>query len=80
MWVWIAVAAIALIVLVSVAVKLLGRLSGLRRAALRLQRRQEEALRLQAGAATLQQTVQDLQARAERTQDKVTAIKAGLGR
>jgi uncharacterized protein YlxW (UPF0749 family) len=79
MWVWIAVVAIALIVLVSVAVRLFGRLSGLERAARRLLHRQEDALRIQAGAETLQQTVQDLQRSAEVTQDKVARIQAARG-
>ena len=80
MWVWIAVVAIALIVLVVAAVRLLGRLSELRRAAGKLQRRQEEAMRLQAGAAVLEQTVLGLRQRAEQAQEQVEQIKAGLGK
>ena len=80
MWVWIAVVAVALFVLVFAAVRLLGRLSGLRRAAGKLRRRQEEAVRLQAGAAELEQTVLGLQQRAERAQEQVEKIRAGLGR
>jgi hypothetical protein len=80
MWVWIAVVAVALFVLVFAAVRLLGRLSGLRRAAGKLQRRQEEAMRLQAGAAKLEQTMLGLQQRAERAQEQVEKIQAGLGR
>jgi uncharacterized protein YlxW (UPF0749 family) len=79
MWVWIAVVVIALIVLIFAASRLLGRLPGLRRAAVRLQRRQEEALVLQAGAERLQETVQGLQERAERAQDKVAEIQAARG-
>jgi hypothetical protein len=80
MWVWIAVAAIALVVLVFAVSRPLGRLPELRRAAVRLQRRQEEALTLQAAGEELQQTVLSLQQRAERTQDSITQIKANLGR
>lgn len=80
MWVWIAVVVIALIVLVSVGSRLLGRLFELRRAATRLQRRQEEALKLQAGAETLQRTVLGVQQRAEHAQQAVEQIKAATGR
>jgi len=80
LWVWIAVVVIALIIMGSAVVALLGRLSGLRRAALRLQRRQEEAMKLQAGAAVLEQSVLGLQERAEIMQDRIETIQAGLGR
>lgn len=80
MWVWIAVGAIALIILVTAALRLLGRLPELRRAAMRLQHRQEDAMRLQAGAAKLEQTVLGLQERAEKAQEQVEQIKAGLGK
>lgn len=80
MWVWIAVTAIALFVLVLAAVRLLGRLSGLRRAAVRLQRRQEEAARLQAGAARLEQTLLGLHQRAEQVQDHLEQIQANRGK
>ncbi|MEU4557710.1 hypothetical protein AB0F72_04940 [Actinoplanes sp. NPDC023936] len=80
MWVWIAVGAIALIILVSAAARLLGRLPELRRAAVKLQRRQEEAMRLQAAGEELQRTVLLVQEKAERAQDSVTQIKANLGR
>ncbi|MDI6100122.1 hypothetical protein QLQ12_16080 [Actinoplanes sp. NEAU-A12] len=80
MWVWIAVVVIALIVLIFAASRLLGRLPGLRRAALKLQRRQEEALGLQAGAEQLQETMLGLQERAERAHDKVAQIQAARGR
>ncbi|MEU8243746.1 hypothetical protein AB0C07_36300 [Actinoplanes missouriensis] len=80
MWVWIAVGAIALIVLVFAATRLLGRLPDLRRAAVKLQRRQEEAMRLQVAGEELQRTVLVVQQKAERAQDAVTQIKANLGR
>ncbi|WP_045742994.1 MULTISPECIES: hypothetical protein [Actinoplanes] len=80
MWVWIAVGVIALFILVWCGLRLLGRLSELRRAAVKLQRRQEEAMVLQAGAEKLQRTVLQVQERAERMQEKVATIQAGLGR
>ena len=80
LWVWIAVVVIALIIMGSAVVSLLGRLSGLRRAAVRLQRRQEEALKLQEGAAVLERSVLGLQERAEIMQGRIETIQAGLGR
>ena len=63
MWIWIAVGALALIILGAAAGRLLGRLGGLRRAASRLQRRQAEAMRLQQEAAVLEQNLAALQER-----------------
>ncbi|WP_174262576.1 hypothetical protein [Actinoplanes sp. OR16] len=80
MWVWIAVGAIALIVLGTAAARLLGRLPELRRAVVKLQRRQQEAMALQAAAEELQQTVLATQQRAERANESITQIKANLGR
>ncbi|KUL27980.1 MULTISPECIES: hypothetical protein [Actinoplanes] len=80
MWVWIAVVVIAVLVLVLAGLRLLGRLSGLNRAARRLQLRQEEALRVQSGAEKLQQTVLGLQQRAEQAQDHLEQIKANRGK
>ena len=80
LWVWIAVVVVALIIVGSVALPLLGRLAGLRRAALRLQRRQEEAIRLQQRAAVLEQTVLGVQERAEIMQGRLETIQAGLGK
>ncbi|HWS32853.1 MAG TPA: hypothetical protein VN408_08925 [Actinoplanes sp.] len=80
MWVWIAVVVIALIVLSVAALKTLGRLHGLERAARKLQHRQEEALALQAAGERLQVTLEGLQERAELAQDHVETIKAGRGR
>ena len=77
LWIWIAVVVIALIIMGSAVVSLLGRLSGLRRAAVRLQRRQSEAMKLQRGAEKLQHTVLGLQQRAELTQERIAAIKPG---
>ncbi|MET0425187.1 MAG: hypothetical protein ABW046_14990 [Actinoplanes sp.] len=61
MWIWIAVVVLALIILGVAGVKLLGRLDGLRRAAARLQRRQEDAAKLQVALAALQETVETVQ-------------------
>ena len=78
-WVWVAVVVVGLIILGSAIMSVVGRLSGLRRAAVKLQRRQQEALKLQEGAAVLEQTVLGLQRRAEVMQDRVAVIQAGLG-
>jgi uncharacterized protein YlxW (UPF0749 family) len=80
MWVWIAVVVIALLVLIFAASRVLGRLPALRRAAGKLEKRRDEALVLQQSAERLQATVQGLQERAERAQEKVEEIKAGRGR
>jgi ABC-type multidrug transport system fused ATPase/permease subunit len=80
MWVWIAVVVIALVVLVAVAMKVLGRLHGLERAARRLQHRQQEALALQSNADQLQETILGLQERAERAQEAVAGIPAARSR
>lgn len=65
MWIWIAVAVVAVVVMGAVGVRLLGRLDGLRRAALRLQKRQADAARLQQDVLVLQETVLEVQKRAE---------------
>jgi len=79
MWIVIAAVAVGLIFLVAVTVPVAGRLGGLRRALMRLQRRQREAMRLQAGAAALEQTLQGLEQRAQTTQERLAIIKAGRG-
>jgi TolA-binding protein len=79
MWIVIAAVVLGLIILVAVALPVVGRLSGLRRAMVRLQRRQEEATKLQAGAQTLEQTLLGLQQRAEAMRDRIALIKAGHG-
>ncbi len=79
MWIVIGVVALALVLLVAVTVPVVGRLSGLRRAMLRLQRRQEEAMRLQQGAAELERTLLGLQRRAETMQERLAVIQAGRG-
>ena len=75
LWIWVAVVVLALIVLGAAAAPLLGKLGGLRRAAVKLQGRQAEALRLRQAAATLEQTLLGLQRRAETTQDWLAAIR-----
>jgi TolA-binding protein len=79
MWIVIAAVVLGLVILVAVALPVVGRLSGLRRAMARLQRRQEEATKLQADAQTLEQAVLGLQQRAETMQDRIALIKAGHG-
>jgi hypothetical protein len=79
MWIVIAVVVLALVVLVTVTLPVIGRLSGLQRAVLRLQRRQDDAMRLQAGAAELEQTMLGLQRRAETMQERLAVITAGRG-
>jgi hypothetical protein len=79
MWIVIAVVVLALVVLVAVTIPVVGRLSGLQRAMLRLQRRQEEAMKLQEGAAELEQTMLGLQRRAETMQERLAIITAGRG-
>jgi hypothetical protein len=79
MWILIAVVVLSLIALVAVTVSVVGRLAGLQRAVGRLQRRRQEAMDLQAGAAELEQTVQLLQRRAETMQERVALIRAGRG-
>ena len=74
LWVWIAVVVVALVILVAAAVPLLGRLGGLRRAALRLQSRQADAVRLQERSLELERTVLEVQQRAEAVQAHVAGL------
>ncbi|MDT4994288.1 MAG: hypothetical protein QOH97_4180 [Actinoplanes sp.] len=80
LWVWLAVVVVSLIILGSAALSLLGRLSVLQHAAVRLQRRQQEAAKLQEGAAVLERSVLALQQRAEVTQGRIATIQAALGK
>jgi nitrate/nitrite-specific signal transduction histidine kinase len=73
LWIWIAAVVLALIVLVGAAVPVLRQLGGLRRAATRLQRRQADAMKLQAAAGELEQTLAGLQERAETLQERLAA-------
>ena len=79
MWIVIAAVVLGLIILVAVALPVVGRVSGLHRAMARLQRRQEDAAKLEAGALGLEQTLLGLQQRAETMQDRIALIKAGHG-
>jgi hypothetical protein len=76
-WIVIAVVVLALLVLVLAVLPVLGRLNTLQRALRRLQLRQEEAMRLQEGAAVLEASVAALQQRAEFAQEQMTAIRGG---
>jgi polyphosphate kinase 2 (PPK2 family) len=77
MWILIAAGVLGLVLLIAVTVPVLSRLSGLRRAVVKLQRRQQEAQALQAGAETLQTTLAGLQQRAETMQERLAIVKAG---
>jgi hypothetical protein len=79
MWIVIAAVVAGLIILVAVSLPVVGRLAGMRRAAVRLQRRQEEAMRLQEGAHVLEQSLLGLQRRTETMQERLAVIKAGRG-
>ncbi|MDT5043097.1 MAG: hypothetical protein QOE51_4082 [Actinoplanes sp.] len=79
LWIWLAVVVVCLVILGSAALSLLGRLSVLQHAAVRLQRRQQEAAKLQEGVAVLERSALALQQRAEVTQGRIATIQAGLG-
>jgi hypothetical protein len=80
LWVWVAVAVVGVVILGSAVAPLIGRLGGMHRAALRLQRRQAEATKLEAKAAVLQQNVLEVQQRAEAIQRKIATLAPGSGR
>jgi hypothetical protein len=67
---WIVVAAVA---------PVLGRLSGLRRAVTKLQRRQADAMRLRAAGVELERSLVALQERADEAQRRLAVIKAARG-
>ena len=79
-WVWVAVVVLALIIMGTAVMSVLGRLSELDRAARKLQARQAEAMKLQEGAAVLERSVLAVQERAEVMQERVESIQAGLGK
>ena len=79
MWIVIGAVVAGLIILVAVSLPVVGRLSALQRAAVRLQRRQEEAMALQEGAQRLEHTLLALQRRAETMEERLAVIKAGRG-
>jgi hypothetical protein len=76
-WIVVALLVLAVLVLVLAVMPVLGRLKTLERAVRKLQLRQEEAMRLQEGAATLEASVAALQHRAEFAQEQMTAIRGG---
>jgi hypothetical protein len=79
MWIVIAVVVVGVIVLVAAVVPVLGRLSGLRRAVAKAQRRQADAMKLRAAADGLERSLVALQERALETQRRVAVIKAARG-
>ena len=79
MWIVIGAVVAGLIILVAVSLPVVGRLSALHRAAVRLQRRQVEAMALQEGAQRLEHTLLGVQRRAETMAERLAVIKAGRG-
>lgn len=79
MWIVIAVVVVGLVFLVAVTLPVLGRLSTLRRAMVKVQRRQAEAAALQGQAEQLQRTVLEVQERTAKMQERIELIKAGRG-
>ena len=79
MWIVVAAVVVGMIVLVAAVAPVLGRLSGLRRAVTRLQRRLADAMRLRAAAAELERSLVALQERADEVQRRVAVIKAARG-
>ncbi|BCB91408.1 hypothetical protein [Phytohabitans suffuscus] len=79
LWVVIALVLVGLLVLVSAAASLAGRLRPLRRAATTLLRRQAEAEKLQAAAVTLAREAETLRLKAEITQERLALIKVKSG-
>jgi hypothetical protein len=77
MWIVIAAVVIGLVILVAVSLPVVGRLSGLQRALLRLQRRQADAMKLQARAETLIQGLLDLEQRAYALEERIALMKGG---
>jgi hypothetical protein len=80
MWIVIAAVVAGLVILVAVSVPVVGKVSGLRRAAVRLQRRQQEAMELQAGAERLEQTLLGLERRADTMAEHLSAVRGRAAR
>jgi hypothetical protein len=78
-WILLALVLVPLVVFGLAVRPLLVRLPGLRRAALALQRRQVEALRLAATAEVLQERAEVLQRQLATTQDRLEVINARRG-
>jgi biopolymer transport protein ExbB/TolQ len=79
---WIVIGALVLgvIILIASVIPVLRRLSGLRTAIGRAQRRQAEAMALQHSVETLNETLAQVQERAATTQQRLAAIQAVRGR
>lgn len=79
-WIVLAVFVVALVVLGLAVRPVLVRLPRLHRSVRRLQRREQELLRLQHSAAVLEETLAGLQERGTVAQDRLAVIRAGRGR
>lgn len=79
MWIALALIGLALLVLLLVARAVLGRLPRLHRAVRRMQLREEQVLRLQDRALTLQETVAGLEQRGLVAQQRLAARSGGGG-
>jgi biopolymer transport protein ExbB/TolQ len=79
---WIVIGAIVLgvVILIASFIPVLRRLSGLRTAISRAQRRQAEAMALQVSVERMNETLAGVQERAEATQRKLAAIQGARGR
>ncbi|MFY1576812.1 hypothetical protein ACN26Z_18150 [Verrucosispora sp. WMMD703] len=78
-WIVLALVLVPLVLLALAVRPVLARLPRLRRAALALQRRADEATALREAAESLQQRAEGLQSRLETTQRRLTVIKARRG-
>ncbi|HEV8174132.1 MAG TPA: hypothetical protein VGP91_10845 [Actinoplanes sp.] len=79
MWIVVAAVVVGMIVLVAAVAPVLGRLSGLRRAVTKLQRRQADAMRLRAAGVELERSLVALRERADEAQRRLAVIKAARG-
>jgi hypothetical protein len=79
MWIVVAAVVVGMIVLIAAVAPVLGRLSGLRRAVTKLQRRQADAMRLRAAGVELERSLVALQERADEAQRRLAVIKAARG-
>jgi biopolymer transport protein ExbB/TolQ len=79
MWIVIGVVVLGLIFLVAVTLPVLGKVSTLQRAMVKVQRRQAEAMALQEPVEQLQRTVLEVQERTTTMQERIDLIKAGRG-
>ena len=79
MWIVVAAVVVGMIVLIAAVAPVLGRLSGLRRAVTKLQRRQADAMRLRAAGVELERSLVALQEQADEAQRRLAVIKAARG-